>query len=253
MPFMTLFLLLATVIGTALLSGVLGMAGGFILLGVMLHLLAVEAAMTLHGLAQLSSNASRGVLHLKHIRARTVLFYGCGLFVATAIFAAFRFIIDKDILYLCVAMLTFIMLAIPRNLALDAARDSHACIAGLSIGSLQLLTGAGGALFDAFFARSDMSRHQVIATKAACMTMSHIAKIVFFGMLAGGLSHLQNMMPWWFLPAVFVCAVTGTVLSKPLIDRLTDHSFRRITRMLVGGMGLYYLIRGSAGILGLMP
>ena len=49
-------------IGTSLLSGIFGMAGGMILIGVLLVLLPVPEAMMLHGVTQLASNGWRGLL-----------------------------------------------------------------------------------------------------------------------------------------------------------------------------------------------
>nr|MBP8248004.1 hypothetical protein [Phenylobacterium sp.] len=56
-------LILAAVLATATLSGVFGMAGGLILMGVLTALLPVPAALAIHGLVQMASNASRIVLH----------------------------------------------------------------------------------------------------------------------------------------------------------------------------------------------
>ncbi len=56
---MTIFMaasLSALMIGTALLSGVFGMAGGLILIGVLLTLFPVPQAMILHAVTQMASN-----------------------------------------------------------------------------------------------------------------------------------------------------------------------------------------------------
>jgi uncharacterized membrane protein YfcA len=57
-------LILVSVFVTAVLSGVLGMAGGMILMAILVSTLSVSAAMMLHGAVQAASNGSRyyGVL-----------------------------------------------------------------------------------------------------------------------------------------------------------------------------------------------
>ncbi|MGZ5081409.1 MAG: hypothetical protein ACXWHZ_18785, partial [Usitatibacter sp.] len=47
---------------TSFISGILGMAGGMILMGILLAMMPVPAAMMLHGITQLASNAWRAVL-----------------------------------------------------------------------------------------------------------------------------------------------------------------------------------------------
>ena len=60
--------LLFTVFMTSLLSGVFGMAGGVVLMGVFTALLPVAAAMVTHGAVQLIANGFRAVLHRRHLR-----------------------------------------------------------------------------------------------------------------------------------------------------------------------------------------
>ena len=51
-------------VGTSFLSGIFGMAGGMILVGILLVLLPVPEAMMLHGVTQMASNGWRGLLWL---------------------------------------------------------------------------------------------------------------------------------------------------------------------------------------------
>ena len=60
-PVTVLILLLATFV-TAMISGVFGMAGGLILMGVLALILPVSAAMVVHGAIQSVSNGWRAVI-----------------------------------------------------------------------------------------------------------------------------------------------------------------------------------------------
>jgi len=60
--------LCAVIVGTSFLSGVFGMAGGLILVGVLLALMPLPAAMALHAVTQIASNIWRGALWWRHIR-----------------------------------------------------------------------------------------------------------------------------------------------------------------------------------------
>ncbi|MBI3707351.1 MAG: sulfite exporter TauE/SafE family protein, partial [Proteobacteria bacterium] len=55
-------------IGTSFLSGIFGMAGGMILIGVLLALLPLPEAMVLHGVTQMASNGWRAVLWVRYVR-----------------------------------------------------------------------------------------------------------------------------------------------------------------------------------------
>src|SRR5438045_9471925 len=68
-------------VATAFLSGLFGMAGGLILIGVLLALMPLPAAMVLHALTQMASNGWRALLWRAHIPWGAVFGYllGCAL------------------------------------------------------------------------------------------------------------------------------------------------------------------------------
>ena len=59
-------------VATAFLSGLFGMAGGLILIGVLLTILPLPSAMVLHAITQMASNGWRAFLWRDHIRWRPV-------------------------------------------------------------------------------------------------------------------------------------------------------------------------------------
>ena len=67
-----------TMVGTAFLSGIFGMAGGLILMGVLLVIMPVPDAMMLHGVTQMASNGWRGLLWIKHVRWSAMASYLAG-------------------------------------------------------------------------------------------------------------------------------------------------------------------------------
>jgi uncharacterized membrane protein YfcA len=74
--------LCAAVVATSFLSGAFGMAGGLVLVGVLLALLPLPAAMALHAVTQIASNLWRGLLWRRHVRWPAALpFIGGGLLV----------------------------------------------------------------------------------------------------------------------------------------------------------------------------
>jgi uncharacterized protein len=61
--------LTAAILSTSFISGVFGMVGGMILMGVLLAIMPVAAAMVLHGVTQMASNGWRAWLWRTHIRS----------------------------------------------------------------------------------------------------------------------------------------------------------------------------------------
>src|SRR5690242_1362100 len=59
-------------VATSFLSGIFGMAGGLILIGVLLALMPLPAAMVLHAITQMASNGWRAFLWRRHIKWRPV-------------------------------------------------------------------------------------------------------------------------------------------------------------------------------------
>src|SRR5262249_60593373 len=78
-------LLVVGMVATSFLSGIFGMAGGLILVGVLLALLPVPEAMALHAVTQIASNGWRGLLWWRHVRWRVAGAFLFGFTVSVAL------------------------------------------------------------------------------------------------------------------------------------------------------------------------
>jgi uncharacterized protein len=238
-------LIAAASLATSFISGILGMAGGMILMGVLLALLPLPAAMMLHGISQLTANGWRAWMLRHAIDWRVVRGYVWGAAAAGLLFAALALVVSKPVALIAMGVMPFLALALPKKLHLNVERRGHAFTCGLACNVLSLIAGISGPLLDMFFVRSTMGRHAVIATKAATQTLSHLLKIAYFGLLAAGTAAVEPLLAG----LVVVLAVTGTTLSRRVLEKISDADFRRWTRWTVMGLGSAYL---AAGVLGLM-
>ena len=91
MSLLTLALIGATIIVSSFLSGVFGLAGGMVLLGVLLVFLEVTAAMVLFSVIQFFANAWRALQWWRFVRWRIFWLYCLGAAVAFAGSARMRF------------------------------------------------------------------------------------------------------------------------------------------------------------------
>jgi uncharacterized membrane protein YfcA len=236
-----LALLAASALVTSFISGILGMAGGMILMGILLAVLPLPVAMMLHGITQLASNGWRAFMWRREVDWRVFRGYLYGAIVTTILFALVKIVVSKPIALVAMGFTPFVTLALPEKLHLNVERRGHSTACGMICSALSLTAGVSGPILDIFFVRSKMGRHAVIATKALTQSLSHIMKIAYFGAfmsVEGGSVHPV-------LGAIMVLlAFIGTSLSKHVIARMNDHSFRLWTRWTVMTLGLFYLASG---------
>ena len=238
---LVLSLLAISALVTSFISGILGMAGGMILMGILLAVLPLPVAMLLHGITQLASNAWRAFLWRKDVDWRVFRGYLYGALIATAIFALVKLVVGKPVALIVMGLTPFLALALPEKLHLNVERRGHPLACGAICSALSLTAGVSGPILDVFFVRSKMTRHAVVATKAMTQSLSHILKILYFGAFVaveGGSVHpvLAAMM--------VVLAFAGTSLSRRVLERMNDASFRFWTRSTVMTLGFFYLASG---------
>ena len=230
------------VLSTSFLSGILGMAGGMILMGILLVLLPLAPAMVLHGLTQMASNGWRAWLWRKQIRWRIVGYYVTGALAAAIAFAWLRYTPSTPLVLIILGLSPFVALALPKRLALDATRVTHAIGCGAISTVLQLLAGVAGPLLDTFFVRSGLDRKETVATKAALSVAGHLLKVVYFGQFLIG---DRAELPLAAIAISLVLALVGTQLSRRVLEVVSDAQFRRWTRVVIAGTAGVYLVQGT--------
>ena len=75
---MTYVAILLSVFFTSLVSGLVGMAGGALLMAILVNILPVPSAMILHAITQLSSNSFRAFILREHLRPSFLFHYIIG-------------------------------------------------------------------------------------------------------------------------------------------------------------------------------
>ncbi len=232
----------AAALVTSFISGILGMAGGMILMGILLALLPVPVAMMLHGITQLASNGWRAWLWRVHVDWRVFRGYALGALAALALFTAVQLVVSKPVALIVLGITPFAGLALPEKLVLDVQRRGHPFACGVICQGLNLTAGVSGPILDVFFVRSAMGRHAVVATKALTQSASHLLKILYFGGLLGAAGGAVDLPVAALMVAL---AFAGTTLSRSVLERLTDADFRLWTRWTVMATGVVYLASGA--------
>jgi uncharacterized membrane protein YfcA len=249
MTFLSAAFVVAMAFITATLSGVFGMAGGLVLMGALAFVLPVQAAFVTHGILQFVANGWRAILHRKHVRWDIVGWYALASAIAAVAVWLLTLIPSKPMLFLLLGLVPFLTWLPQSWIKLDAARPAQAFLSGLSVTGLNLTAGVAGPLLDIFFVRTELTRHAIVATKAATQVFAHLAKILVYGapLFAAG---AQGLPAWPVFALAIPLSMLGTVVGGIILDRITDVNFKRWTRWIVTGVGVTYLIRAAQLLLG---
>ena len=228
---------------TSFLSGILGMGGGIILMGVLVLMLPLASAMVLHALSQISANGIRAWLHRSHIHWGVMRWYVLGGLAMLGLFFFLWFEVEKAWFFIGLGLMALANNVVPRSLNIDVTRPFQATLCGALVTGSQLFVGVAGTILDIFFVNSRLDRYQIVATKAVTQTSGHLMKLTFWGSVLA-MDYEALAIPVWVYVAVVPMAFLGTRLGAEVLHRINDTQFRFYTRWLLNAVGVIYLGRG---------
>jgi len=218
---------------TAVLSAVVGMAGGITLLAVMLLFLPPIVAIPLHGVIQLVSNGSRTWIQRRHARFDIVGRYALLLLPAGALGLMALEALPEAATRAAIGLFVLLATWVPGALLLgthpEATRPTRRfLLLGGFAGFFNVTLGAAGPLIAPFFLNLGLSRQALIGTKAACQTLGHLVKIALFAGIGFAFA------PWLpLLGAASACVVAGTWVGSRLLERVSEQSFTRLYKIVL--------------------
>lgn len=239
-------LVLLCVLFTATLSGVAGMAGGMILMAVLVTVLPVASAMILHGAVQSIANGSRFWFLRRNMVWQVIPPY---LFGATIVVAGFVFttiVPDPSLVLLLVGTFPWIARLVPRLGGLDISNPPNACACGISVTAAQLLAGASGPLLDVFYLKSSLDRYQVVATKAFTQALGHLIKLIYYSSVAiVAVEPADPLLTPSFIFGSVILAIAGTWIGTRFLDRVNETTFRIVTGRIILILGTLAILKGT--------
>lgn len=243
------FIILAASAITAFISGIFGMAGGLILMGVLIALpsVSVAEAMIIHGGIQLFANGWRAFLLRADVDWVAMRRYSIGAVVGVGALFAVTWQPDKQIVYLLLGLTPLLIWLPKERLHLDIQRRRDAIGAGIVVQVLNTLAGVAGPLLDLFFVRSGMTRQEIVATKSVTQALSHIIKMAFWSVPVVTAAGWSALPPLWFFAAAIPIAMISTWLGGKVLEIMSDVNFKAWMKWLVTGIGAVMLLR-AAGV-----
>lgn len=227
---------------TSILSGIFGMAGGLVLMGVLAWLLPVTAALALHGTIQFASNFWRALVHRQHIVWPVLLSFGTGAAVSVGFFSLVIFAPTKFYVFLGLGLMPVLVWLPERWLPLDAANRWHALGGGFVSTGIALVSGVSGPVTDMLFINTRLGRHQIVATKAVMQAMGHASKIMVYGGVLLGAS-TRAAIPLGATAVAILASMAGIMVGGVILDRISDAYFRAARRWLVTLIGATFLFQ----------
>jgi uncharacterized membrane protein YfcA len=222
---------------TATLSGVLGMGGGIVLVGVLAAALPATAVVPVHGVVQLASNSARTVVFLRHVRWS--IFFAFAPFLLLGVGGAILLYRGSDLPGFKPLIGVFILCFLVWRQIKPTLRTPPLWVyapLGVVAGFLTMFVGATGPFIAPFFLRDDLEKEQVIATKAVCQSVGHALKIPAF--LSLGFDYVgEATLLGWMIAAV----VLGTLTGKKLLTRLDPKWFERLFLALLTLLALHLI------------
>ena len=244
---MTALVILATVLATSVLSGVMGMAGGVLLMAVLVTLLPVASAMILHGAVQSASNGARFVFLREHVMWGILPSYAVGALVAVLLFVSVAFVPDPAMVLILVGSFPWLARLVPTLRGLDVRRPFTAVACGATVTAAQLLAGASGPLLDAFYLRTDVDRRSIVATKALTQAAGHVVKIGYYAWVSTAVLDEFSAagVSIWLIGVAILLAVLGARIGTRLLEKFDDGQFRRVTSWVILGLGALCILKGA--------
>lgn len=230
---------------TAALSGVAGLGGGTILIGVLYAIgLTPTVAVPLFAAVQFVSNLSRTAAYFRHVEWRAA-----GWFLLTAaptpfLVAPFVALANVDVIVLLLAGLILVSLAPTREGAEPIARTPALLLAGFLNGSVGMFVGATGLVVGRLFLRPEWRKETIIGTLALTQTLGHLLRV--FGYASAGFAVTQRSE--LLLPLV-AAVIAGTFAGRALHRRLDEALFRRLFKAILLVLSLKLIYDGVTGLL----
>lgn len=230
---------------TATLSGVAGLGGGTILIGVFYALGMTPAeAVPLFAAVQFIANSSRTFAYLRHVEWHAAGWFLLAAVPASFVVAPFVADIDTDVVRLILAGLILASLAPGRAERATLAPRPAFALAGLLNGSVGMFVGATGLVVGRLFFRPEWRKETTIGTLALTQMLGHALRVIAYGVV-GFSAFTQPLL----LASLGAAVIAGTAFGKRLNGRVSEAQFAALFKWILIVLSLKLAFDGAKGLL----
>lgn len=214
------FLIIAA-FGTSIISATVGMAGGTVLLSVMLLFMTPQIVLPIHAANQLISNFRRCWLLRDAIHFSYFYRFCTGAIIGN-ITSTWLLKTALDLKHGTIFIAAIILYSVfkPKKLPSFSPHSTGFFFVGLFIGFAGMFIGATGLILGTCFIRDDMNKEQILATQGAMQTFNHFSKIL--GFLWLGFNYIPWMLP---LGGMMLASFIGTTYGVSLVRKIPHKIF----------------------------
>ncbi len=235
MTFTALILGILTVC-TSTLTGIFGMGGGLLLLGLMPSFLPAAAVIPIHSVTQLVSNSSRAYFSWSAIQWSVMPAFICGSIVGTLCFSVVLQTISLSYVPLFIA--GYMLLSQWSHVFNRIVEhcESFAVLGFFQVG-LALLAGTIGPVHLVLLNKRYNDRHEIVATAATMMSIKHALKIVAFIALGVKLWQFGDVMI-----AMIVAAIVGSYIGTKLRGTISNRHMKVVLKIVLSLLAIKMIV-----------
>jgi uncharacterized membrane protein YfcA len=232
---------------TSIVSGVMGMAGGMLLLTAMLLRLEPAVAIPVHGIVQLVANGSRAFLLRGHVAWPAVWRFVWPLLPGSVLGILILSYVPAGASRIAIGVFVIASTWLSGFFSIGKGEDARRVLpfGGLLVGFFSTLVGATGPLLGPFILALELGSQATIATMASCQIFQHAAKVLVFGL--SGFDPSLYLVPSLGL---CLCAIAGSAIGTRLLDRIPQKPFRLMVKLVLTALALHQLYIGLRALLG---
>ncbi|MDB5969256.1 MAG: sulfite exporter TauE/SafE family protein [Hydrocarboniphaga sp.] len=232
---------------TAALSGIAGLGGGTILIGLFYAAgLTPVQAVPLFAAVQLVSNGSRVLAYVRHVHWGATGWFLLASVPATFVVAPWIERIDANWVQILLALLILVSLIPARGGEARAPLPPRTSfiVAGLLNGAFGLVVGATGLLVGRLFLRPEWRRETTLGTMALTQALGHLLRVLAYGFV-GFSAFTQPRL----LLALCAAVIAGTWLGRRLNAYLDEERFALLFKTLLVLLSIKLLWEGGTNLL----
>jgi uncharacterized membrane protein YfcA len=230
------FLISAAFISSTL-TAVMGVGGGMLLISIMAVAMPPAAIVPVHGVAQLASNASRGIFALREINWKIFWPFLLGCLLGSVAGSSLLIRFPSEFLPIPLGIFILLMTWMPQ-LKKKFWLPGRFFSLGLTQAVLTLFVGATGPLNMPFLLREGLSKDQIVVTGSALMTIVHLIKILTFGFIGFTFSSYLPLMT-----GMVIAVIAGSYVGTRIRSKVPEQAFKNIFKLLITFLALRMIIR----------
>lgn len=223
---------------SSFLTACMGVGGGAFLLLVMAFYFPPAVLIPLHGVVQFGSNVGRVVTLWRVVNPRTIGYFTVGALVGSFIGAHVFFALPEKILSLVIGLGVLVLTWLPKPQK-QQLKSWGMVVMGVLTSFLGLFIGAAGILVAPYISRGLTSRHAIVGTQAAVMSVQNTLKITVFILAGFAFSDYATLLAI-MLSTGFLGTLTGRYL---VLDKISDKHFAVVFKIILTALALHTVYR----------